>query len=409
MRLHPGAPDLAASLDGSYVAYAGGTLSLYATTSRAEVASTPLDGPAELAFLADDRLFVIVPGDGRSQLHGYSLPSLELIASLELEGRLRVLTAVGGRALIATESLEQPRIVALTTKLFVESIALREPLLLATAAPEDRLLVASRTREVQLECWDPFLRRALFRLNLPLMPRAQLAGFAARRRLLWIAAAGPLGTLEVFRFSDGRLQARVDLGAEIVGASGHPDSPRLVVATRQADEGVVSLTELDFQLGERRVVKAPFSPRAMCVSEGARPALVLVDHGAPTWVALEHAAGPEPMAATTASVAAAAKPAKEPHPRVSNPEDWRGKLQAAKAAKSAAAPAAPAGASSPRAAVAVAAVEALDALDEHSAHWRDELCDWAEKQLASPRRALETPPVPDDSTLATVVARLALD
>ena len=125
------------------------------------------------------------------------------------------------------------------------------------------------------------LRRALFRLNLPLMPRAQLAGFSARRRLLWIAAAGPTGTIEVFRFSDGRLQARVELGATIVGAEGHPDSPRLVVATRKADEGAVSLTELDFQLGERRVVTAPFSPRALCVVEGAQPALVLVDGAEP--------------------------------------------------------------------------------------------------------------------------------
>jgi hypothetical protein len=410
MRLQPGAPDLAASLDGSYVACAGAKLSLYASASRTEVASAPLDGPADLAFLGADRLLVVVPGDGRTQLFGFSLPALELIASLELEGRLRVLTAVANRALVATESLEQPRMVALTTKLFVESIALREPLLLATAAPEDRLLAASRTREAQLECWDPFLRRALFRLNLPLMPRAQFAGFAARRRLLWIAAAGPVGTLEVFRFSDGRLQARVDLGASIVGASGHPDSPRLVVATQKADEGVVSLTELDFQLGERRVVKAPFSPSAICVVEGAKPALVLLDGGAPTWLPLDVAALPEPMAPSTAP-AAAAKPAKEPHPRVSNPADWRGKLQATKPGASAGAAAAKsiAGGASSRAGAAVAAVEALDPLEERTAHWRDELCDWAEKQLAAPRRVFDMPPLADDSTLATVVARLALD
>ena len=214
MRLHPGAPDLAASIDGAYVACTGARLTLYSTATRAELASAPLDGPADVAFLGADRMLVLVPGDGRSQLNGYALPSLELVATLELEDRLRIVTAVAGRALIATESLEQPRVVAVTSKILVESIALREPLLLATAAPEDRLLAASRTRDAQLECWDPFLRRALFRLNLPVLPRAHLAGFSARRRLLWIAAAGPSGTLEVFRFSDGRLQARVDLGGD---------------------------------------------------------------------------------------------------------------------------------------------------------------------------------------------------
>jgi hypothetical protein len=411
MRPQTGAPDLAASLDGSYVACADRGLALYATASRTQVASAALDGPAEVAFLGD-QLLVVVPGDGRTQLHGFSVPSLELIASLELEGRLRLLAAVGNRALVVTEGLEQPRIVVLTTKIFVETIALREPLLLATAAPEDRLLVASRGRDAQLECWDPFLRRALFRLNLPLMPRAHLAGFSARRRLLWIAGAGPQGTLEVFRFSDGRLQARVELGVTIVGASGHPDSPRLVVATSQADEGVVSLTELDFQLGERRVIKAPFSPKAICVVEGAQPALVLVDVGPPTWLPLDvAAASPEPTAA--AAGVSTPRAAKEPHPRVSNPADWRGKLQASKSTRGGAATAAaarPGAASSPRgAAAAVAAVEAIDTLDEPGGHWRDELCDWADKQLASPRRALEAPAPPEESTLATTVARLALD
>jgi hypothetical protein len=414
MRLLPGAPDLAASLDGSFVACADSALTLFAHDSRAAIASAPLDGPAELGFVGTDRLLAVVPGDGRTQIHGYSLPTLELIASLELEGRLRLLTAVSNRALLATESMEQPRMVALTTKIFVESIGIREPLVLACAAPEDRLLSASRTRDAQLECWDPFLRRALFRLNLPLMPRAQLAGFASRKRLLWIAAAGPLGQLEVFRFSDGRLQARVELGAHIVGAAGHPDSPRLVVATRQADEGgVVSLTELDFQLGERRAINSPFSPKAICLVEGKEAALVLVDVGPPTWVPLGAASAPEPLPATTAHPAAPKPAAKTAHPSVSDPADWRGKLQARKdaAAASAGAPASRAttSAAGPRAAAAVAAVEALDALDEPSAHWRDELSDWAERQLAAPRRGIEAPLLPEHSTVMTTVARLALD
>lgn len=405
MRLTPGAPDVVASVDGAYVACAGQTLTLYSQSTRALVASAPLDGPADVAFLGADRLLAVVPGDGRTQLVGYALPSLEVVATLELEDRLHIMTAVGSRALIATESLEQPRVVAVTTKILVETIALREPLLLATAAPEDRILAASRTREAQLECWDPQLRRALFRLNLPLLPRAQLAGFAARRRLLWIAAGGPTGTLEVFRFSDGRLQARVDLGALIAGAAGHPDSPRLVVATRKSAEAPVELTELDFQTADRRLLKAPMAPRAICVVEGAQPALVLVDDGAPTWMALTPAVAAD--APPTSATAATAKTptmtgARATHPRVSNPADWRGKLQAAKTAQATSSAQATA-----RAAVAVAAVENL--ADEPAAHWRDELCDWADKQLAAPRRALETPPLPDDATLAVAIARLALD
>jgi hypothetical protein len=408
MRLHPGAPDLVASVDGAHVACAGDKLTLYSQATRAAIASTALEGPADLAFVGADRLLAIVPGDGRSQLHGYALPSLEEVATLELEDRLRVLCAVGARALVATESLEQPRVVAVTTKILVESIALREPLLLAAAAPEDRLLAASRTREAQLECWDPFLRRALFRLNLPLLAGARFAGFAARRRLLWIAGGGPAGTLEVFRFSDGRLQARVELGAIIVGAAGHPDSPRLIVATRKTDAAPVSLTELDFQAGDRRALKPPFAPGAMCVVEGAQPALVLVDDGAPTWVALAAASTPDPIMPSAATVTATPATTKTPHPRVSNPADWRGKLQASKTATAAKATAATASSARPMAAaIAVAPVEDADA--EPAAHWRDELCDWAEKQLAAPRRGLDAPAVPDDSTLATAIARLALD
>ena len=407
MRLSPGAPDLVASVDGTYVACAGETLTLYSQATRAKVASTSLDGPADVAFLGTDRLLAVVPGDGRTQLNGYALPSLELVATLELDDRLHVLAAVGTRALIATEGLEQPRVVAVTSKILVETIALREPLLLATAAPEDRLLAASRTRDAQLECWDPYLRRALFRLNLPLLPRAHLAGFAARRRLLWIAAAGQTGTLEVFRFSDGRLQARVDLGAHIAGAAGHPDSPRLIVAMRKTPDAPVELTELDFQAGDRRMLQAPLAPRAMCLVEGANPALVLVDEGAPTWMALSPAAPADATPAAGAAATAAKPGAREAHPRVSDRADWRGKLQAAKAAQAAAAPAARAAAGAARANVAVAAVE--DLATEPATHWRDELCEWADKQLASPRRALETPAFPDESTLATTIVRLALD
>ncbi|HEY2744397.1 MAG TPA: hypothetical protein VGL86_07235 [Polyangia bacterium] len=399
MRLEGGAPDLAASVDGVYVACAGAKLTLSAQATRAAIAAVPLDGPADVAFVGADRLLALVRGDERTRLDGYALPSLELVATLELDDRLVVLAATGGRALIATENLEQPRVVAVTTKIVIDTIGLREPLLLATAAPEDRLLAASRTREAQIECWDPFLRRALFRLNLPLLPNAQLAGFSARRRLLWIAAGGASGTLEVFRFSDGRLQARVELGAAIVGAAGHPDSSRLVVATRPSDGAAVELTELDFQAGERRPLSAPVAPRAMCVVEGEKPALVMVSGDEPpTWMALGAAATEGKASAAPATAAT-----KTVHPRVTNAADWRGKLQATKAAAGAT------GATATATATATAAAALAPAEAEHAPHWRDELCDWAEQQLAAPRRMIDAPVPSDDSPLATVVGRLALD
>src|SRR4051812_49975974 len=115
MRLDAAAPDLATSFDGAFVACAGARLSLYATTTQKEIASVPLDGNADVAFVGPERLLVVVPGEGRTQLHGFALPTLELLATLELEDRLRIVAAVGPRVLIATESLEQPRVVAVTT------------------------------------------------------------------------------------------------------------------------------------------------------------------------------------------------------------------------------------------------------------------------------------------------------
>ena len=41
MRLQPGAPDLADSLDGAYVALAGAHLALFANHTRAQTASAP--------------------------------------------------------------------------------------------------------------------------------------------------------------------------------------------------------------------------------------------------------------------------------------------------------------------------------------------------------------------------------
>ena len=231
MRLSPGAPELVASLDGSTVVMAlPGRLFLYSPDGNQQATTTLPDGEPDVGFVGE-RLLCIVRGEV-THILALALPSLEVVAELELEERLRLLACVGMRALVANESLEHPRIVTVTTVLVIEPIAVHQPLIFATAAPDERLLVASRGRNQQLECWDPVHRRALFRLNLPLMPKAQLAGFAARRRLLWIAATGDESMLELYRFSDGRLQARADLGGNVLGAAGHPESPRLIVAVK---------------------------------------------------------------------------------------------------------------------------------------------------------------------------------
>ena len=413
MRVQPGASDLVASLDGAFVACADNRLALYDTTARALVAEAPLDGEAEIGFVGADRLLALVAGDGRTLLVGYALPSLEPLAQLELEGRLKPLAFVGGRALIATESLEQPRVVAITSKILVESIPLREPIMLATAAPEDRLLVASRTRDAQLECWDPLVRRALFRLNLPLAAQPLQAGFAARRRLLWIASGGAQGLIEVYRFSDGRLQSRVELGAPFAGAAGHPESPRLVVATRARDGSPLQLIELDFQQGERRELSPQTAPPAFCVVEGAAPALVLSDGATLSWMPLSPAMPTDSRAPLAAATMAQPTPVKlstrAPHPRISDPRDWRARLGTSDAGSAVLASLATA--PSPAPPIAEPAAPPGPATDdaEEELHWRDQLCDWSEKLIGAPRRLWPTPPWPSHSTLAVLAARLALD
>src|SRR5207247_910057 len=115
---------------------------------------------------------------------------------------------------------------------------------------EARLLVAAND---QIECWDPLYRRALFRLHLP-VSRMKFGGFSTRRRMLWVIGASPLGPLEVFRYSDGRLQARAELGKKVLAVDGHPESPRLVVAAREAADRPLDLVQFDLALGERRMV-----------------------------------------------------------------------------------------------------------------------------------------------------------
>src|SRR5205807_4139817 len=60
MRLSPGAPDLAASLDGAYVACADSHLTLYHAQTQAELAKTALEGTAQIGFLGNDRLLAVI-------------------------------------------------------------------------------------------------------------------------------------------------------------------------------------------------------------------------------------------------------------------------------------------------------------------------------------------------------------
>jgi hypothetical protein len=232
------------------------------------------------------------------------------------------------------------------------------------------------------------------------------AGFAARRRLLWIAAAGTPGYLELFRFSDGRLQLRVEFAQPIVGVDGRPDSPRLIVATR-AHNGAVELTTLDFSAEERRELPLECAPTAFCLAESATPSLVLLPEGSTSlqWVTLERA-----LPADARAQVAAAAPARAPAP-IAPPkpaaEDWRARLRQ-DVARSHAAPLLPTKESkresAPSSAEPTAEETPAAALD-----WRDELCSWAAALLASPRRALPTPAAPPCSPLTLTLERLALD
>ena len=114
MRLTAGAPDLPASVDGAYVACAGATSSR--STRRPRTPSSPRrrsTGRPTSPSSAPIGCSRSCAATDRSQLCGYTLPSLEPVAMLELEDRAASCSAaVGGRALVTDESLEQPRVVA---------------------------------------------------------------------------------------------------------------------------------------------------------------------------------------------------------------------------------------------------------------------------------------------------------
>jgi hypothetical protein len=341
-RLLADGPGLAVSPDHALLAIAGGgRLRLCDTRTREQLAEAPLsEDPVEIGFAqaaGSARLLAFVRHEATTQALAFLLPRLELAAQLELIGQVRPAAFVGDRVLVYNDAGEQPRIVTLAPRaLEAQPIALREPVQLAAAAPEERLLIAARD---QVECWDPALRRALYRLNLPVSKPRQ-AGFAARRRLLWVASAGQI---EVFRFSDGRLQLRVELGRRFLAAAGHPESPRLVVALAP-DGGEPELEEFDLALQERRELRLEGTPAAFCLIEGEAPELVtaaadgrLAHRSLPklgTQEAPHSATNRGKPRATPQPAVGGGAPPKAPAPDRGAP-DWRSRLGKSPAATSA--------------------------------------------------------------------------
>jgi hypothetical protein len=403
MRVSPGTPDLAASLDGTMVVMASpGRLTLFSPDGSPHITGDIPDGEPDVGFVGE-RLIAVVRADEGTHLLALNLPSLEVVAQLELEDRLRLVACVGMRALVTNENFERPRIVTVTTVLVVEPIALHHPIIFAAPAPEERLLVASRGREQQLECWDPAQRRALFRLNLPLMPKAHIAGFAHRRRLLWIAGSDDESFLELYRYSDGRLQARAEMGGSVLAAVGHPESPRLVLAVKPP-QGPLELVALDFAAGDRHELTAPVEPQALCVAEGATPALVVHGAGdeAPHFVPLARAMAyeaerpPPPVLSratrTAPAVTTIARGTTAPPATTSTPP-LRVPLRPTPSATPAPAP----------------ATDDEPAPLPREGTWRDQLCDWSARLVADPRRPLALSDPDEASRLADIIERLELD
>ena len=409
-RLIAEGPALAVGPSGVVAVCAGGRLRLVDARTRDPLAERRLgEGVVELAFAEGGgvpRLLAFERGAHVTLVRSLALPRLEPSGELELTGSVGPAAVIGERVLVTSEAGEYPRLMTLAPRaLSVDPIALREPVQLATATPEDRLLVAARD---QVECWDPLLRRAMYRLNLP-VSRPRQAGFAARRRLLWVASQAQL---EAFRFSDGRLQLRVELGGRFVAAAGGGESPRVVVAIadgaplpRDGSAGAVRgssadaprLEVLELIAQERRRIEAASTPAAFAVVDGEPAQLVLADAGgALTFLPLPTAE--DPTAAEPVVTAAEGREA-----RVEG--GWRARVGARPEPKSAAPPPppsppfsapirdeeprAPAPAGSPREA------------------WRTQLLGWAE--AAERAGAVEGLAGGEASLLREVARRFALE
>ncbi|MSP61314.1 MAG: hypothetical protein EXR72_13410 [Myxococcales bacterium] len=320
-RVLDGGPALTASADGAFVAVLDqDRLSLIDAVERRELAEAvvPATGRGELAFVgAARRILTVTHGPEATTLHAYATPSLELTAKLEITGSHRALAFIGERVLLVGDEGEGAKLATLGKKsLSADLIPLRGPVLIAAAAPEDRLVVTSRG---QLEFWDLNGKLALFRLNLPLPPTISALGFAGRGRLLWVSTGEAGGHFEVFRFSDGRRQLAVDLGAPIVAIEGSVNTNRIVVAQRK-EGGAIELTQLDLGLRERRALTIEPPIGGFVVVEGEQPLIVVASAGTPlTFLSLGKASGgARPIALNPAASASEESPGSPP--RSTSPE-----------------------------------------------------------------------------------------
>jgi hypothetical protein len=412
-RLIAGAPGLAASPDTRHIAVArAGRVALVSADSRKESSSAelPAGDETDVAFTPSGRLLAATRQPNATVISAFTVPALEPITRLELPGALKLMTAIGERLFLTTATGELPRIVNLTNRaLGADPIGVREPVQLAVAAPEDRLLVAARD---QLEAWDPLRRRALFRINLPLSsPR--FAGFAGRRRLLWVGSSTRLGEFSVFRFSDGRLVSRTELGRRILGVDGHPESPRLVLAARADENRPLELFQFDLSIDERLSIPFDGTLGSFAMADGARPVLVAADSdGALEFVTLPRATPleeglRESGSAMKSAIAAAKRRLTPTRPVTDGPPSWRNRLGQPGAAPAGAAPSRPADAN----AESPPDDEAGGDEPARAVDWRAGLVRWGEALLGATAggASLPSPPVHPESPLADAIGRLGLD
>ena len=277
-RLSADGPSLISSADGRWVALAiDDHVSLYDAIKGEERSqlTLPVAGPTEVGFttVGASRLVTITRTEESTVLHSFTVPQLEPIARRDFPGAWRPLTIVGERVLLRCDEPEDYQLAVLTPKLIVsDAIPLRGQVRFAARAPEERLLVDARTA---LEFWDAPTRRALFRLTLPLPPAPTQIGFAHKGRLLWVTEEA--GRLEVFRFSDGRQQMKLELGGQIVTVDGKLDSARILLAHRTGD--TVELILIDLAQRERQQIALDPGARAFCLVEGAAPAVAMAGGG----------------------------------------------------------------------------------------------------------------------------------
>jgi hypothetical protein len=313
-RLQRPGPTVVCSVASSRPLVAVGTsdgVRLVDPATREELASTDvgLGADGELLFCTVngptgpmERLVVVARGEQASTLTALELPRLGLAGRAIVDGRAQSLYVVRDRVIVGGEIAEVPQVVAIAARgLTVATMAMRGPLLGGAMTPEGHLLVVARD---QLERWDPVSRRVLARFNLPIpFERVRALGFAARQRLVWFAIGGPVGAIDVYRFSDGRPQGRAMLPGAFLGAINHPDAERLLVAVREGD--AVALREIDVMTqqarlfpGGREAIPVAAEARGFTLVEGEAPMAVTVDgEGQLAWEPLE----PAPLWAAVAA------------------------------------------------------------------------------------------------------------